>query len=78
MADQVSVSDLRQALPTIIDFLEVQILVYRTEKRDGNAIFAQKVVNLFKAFLNTPLMQIQSQQGNEISDAEIAGGNSSP
>lgn len=52
--------------------------MYRTEKRDGNAIFAQKVVNLFKAFLNTPLMQIQSQQGNEISDAEIAGGNSSP
>lgn len=43
---------LRRALPEIIDWLEVETLVYKTEHRTGNAAFAEKVVALFKAYLS--------------------------
>lgn len=42
---------LHRALPEIIDWLEVETLVYRTEGRAGNADFAGRVVRLFKTYL---------------------------
>ena len=54
MEKPVTTDDLRKALPEIIDFLEVQSVVFKTEKRNGNAAFTEKVVALFKAFLNSP------------------------
>lgn len=52
--DRVTDEHLRKALPEIIDWLEVEALVFKTEHRDGNAAFAERVVRLFKTFLSTP------------------------
>ena len=50
-ATPVTVDFLCKALPELIDFLEMETLVYRTERKMGNAKYVANVARLLKAFL---------------------------